>query len=133
MENQKASSRHKPLALVDMASAFVILGLGISLSVLVFLIELIYKRIKNHYFDEDDVIVIKQQVINNVPTTFPSSEPKKVVPATFNNAKNSPDGIKNEKKTLETNNKQGLTITAEAHPIVKDQPRQHEQGIPGKI
>ena len=50
MEYQKASSRHKALSLVDMSSAFVVLGLGISLSILVFLIELVYKRINDHYF-----------------------------------------------------------------------------------
>ncbi len=50
MENQKASSRHKALSLVDMSSAFVVLGLGISLSILVFLIELVYERINDHYF-----------------------------------------------------------------------------------
>ena len=49
MEYQKASSRHKALSLVDMSSAFVVLGLGVSLSILVFLIELIYKRINDHY------------------------------------------------------------------------------------
>ena len=56
MENQKASSRHKTLSLVDMSSAFVVLGLGISLSILVFLIELIYKRINDHYFTVVDRI-----------------------------------------------------------------------------
>ncbi len=50
MENQGASARQKALSLVDMSSAFVILGLGISLSILVFLIELVYKRINDHYF-----------------------------------------------------------------------------------
>ena len=50
MENQLAEANIKPLSLVDMSCAFVILGLGISLSLLVFLIELIYKRINDHYF-----------------------------------------------------------------------------------
>ena len=67
MENQQASARIKPLSLVDMSSAFVILGLGISLSVLVFLIELIYKRIKDHYFTDHDIeerspVVAKKKV-----------------------------------------------------------------------
>ena len=53
MENQQATAHVKPLSLVDMSSAFVVLGLGISLSILVFLIELIYKRIKDHYFTDD--------------------------------------------------------------------------------
>ena len=39
MENQKGSVHVKPLSLWDMSSAFVILGLGISLAILVFLIE----------------------------------------------------------------------------------------------
>lgn len=50
MENQGASARQKALSLVDMSSSFVILGLGISLSILVFLMELIYNRINAHYF-----------------------------------------------------------------------------------
>ena len=49
MENQKGSARAKPLTLVDMSSGFVVLGLGVSLSILVFLIELIYKRMKDYY------------------------------------------------------------------------------------
>ena len=61
IENQQASSRLKALSLVDMSSAFVVFGLGISLSLLVFLIELIYKRVKGHYFTEheNNVKVIK--------------------------------------------------------------------------
>ena len=61
IENQQASSRLKALSLVDMSSAFVVFGLGISLSILVFLIELIYKRVKGHYFTEHEnkVKVIK--------------------------------------------------------------------------
>ena len=52
MKNQKALSHQKPLSLVDMSSAFVVLGLGISLSILIFLLELIFKRIKDHYFTD---------------------------------------------------------------------------------
>ena len=53
MKNQKASSHQKPLSLVDMSSAFVLLALiGISLSILIFLLELIFKRIKDHYFTD---------------------------------------------------------------------------------
>ena len=48
-----ASSRQKALSLADMASAFVVLGLGVSLAVLVYLFELIYKRINDHFFPED--------------------------------------------------------------------------------
>jgi hypothetical protein len=50
MEHQKASSHQKPLSLVDMASAFVVLGFGISLAILVFLIEVIFMRINDRYF-----------------------------------------------------------------------------------
>ena len=45
MENQRGSARAKRLSLVDLSSAFVLLGLGTSLAVLVFLFELIFKRI----------------------------------------------------------------------------------------
>ena len=51
MNNQKASSGQKALSLIDMSSAFVLFGLGISLSILVFLLELIYTRISDHYFN----------------------------------------------------------------------------------
>ena len=50
MENNQASARIKPLTLVDMSSAFVVFGIGMSLAILIFLLELIYKRIKDHYF-----------------------------------------------------------------------------------
>ena len=50
MENQKGSARARRLLLVDMSSAFVVLGIGISFSLLVFLTELVYERIKAHYF-----------------------------------------------------------------------------------
>ena len=46
MENQGASARLEALSLVDMASAFVVFGLGISLSILSILFELVYKGIK---------------------------------------------------------------------------------------
>ena len=67
MENQAASARIKPLSLVDMSSAFVVLGLGLSLAVLVFLLELIYKRIQDHYFTDHDIeerspVVAKKKV-----------------------------------------------------------------------
>ena len=45
MENQQADARQKALSLVDMSSAFVVLGLGLSLAILVFLLELVYKCI----------------------------------------------------------------------------------------
>ena len=44
MKSQQVSASIKPLSLVDMSSAFVILGLGISLAILVFIFELIIKR-----------------------------------------------------------------------------------------
>ena len=50
MENQQPDTRARPLNLMDMASSFIILGIGISLSTLVFLIELVYERINDHYF-----------------------------------------------------------------------------------
>ena len=66
MENQnKASSHVKPLSLVDMSSAFFILALGLSVAFLVFLLELIYKRIKDHYFDEitDTVLMCTKKTV----------------------------------------------------------------------
>ena len=60
MKNQKKeSARIKPLSLVDMSSAFVLFGLGISVSILVFLLELIYKRINDHNFTDDKVVEIR--------------------------------------------------------------------------
>ena len=46
-------------------------GLGISLSILVFLLDLIYKRIHNHYFavDHDKVVkVVKANVVKPTDT-----------------------------------------------------------------
>ena len=48
IENYKKSARQKSLSLVDMSSAFVVFGIGASLSILVFLVELIFKRIHYH-------------------------------------------------------------------------------------
>ena len=61
MNNKKGSARQKALSLVDMSSSFVVFGLGVSLSVFVFLLELIYKRIKDHCLDTDDGIKPVQQ------------------------------------------------------------------------
>ena len=66
MENQGASARQKALSLVDMSSAFVVLGLGVSLSILVFLIELIYKRINDHYFTHREIPAPAPRVIRHV-------------------------------------------------------------------
>ena len=49
MENQTPDARAKPLTLTDMTSCFIILGLGLSLSFFVFLLENIFKRINYHY------------------------------------------------------------------------------------
>ena len=49
MENQNTQAGHKALALLDMSFAFVILGIGLSLSILVFLLEIIYKRIQTRF------------------------------------------------------------------------------------
>ena len=66
MENQGASARIEALSLVDMSSAFVVFALGVSLSILVFLLELIYKRIKDHCLNTDDSVKPVQQK----PTAF---------------------------------------------------------------
>lgn len=50
MKNQLPDARARPLTLNDMLSAFILLGLGISLAILVYLLELIYKRINDHFF-----------------------------------------------------------------------------------
>jgi len=42
MENQKMSAGQKKLTLVDMSSAFIVFGLGVCLSILVFIFELIF-------------------------------------------------------------------------------------------
>lgn len=46
MENQKGSVRIKPLSLTDLSSAFIILGLGLSFSFLVFIIERFVHAVK---------------------------------------------------------------------------------------
>ena len=60
MENQKGSVRVKPLSLTDLSSAFVVLGLGISLAFLVFLIERIIHVAKtnNRFRRKNNVLVV---------------------------------------------------------------------------
>lgn len=59
MENQKGSVHVKPLSLWDLSSAFVVLGLGISLAILVFLIErIICVAAKTHNQSHISVLVI---------------------------------------------------------------------------
>ena len=48
MENQTPDARAKPLTLTDMASCFIVLGIGTSFSFLAFLIEQIYKKTSDH-------------------------------------------------------------------------------------
>ena len=45
---QRTSSRQVPIRLVDLISAFLILGVGLGLAVLTFLLEHIYSRIRAH-------------------------------------------------------------------------------------
>ena len=94
MKNQQASAHVKPLSLVDMSSAFVVLGLGTSLAVLVFLIELIYKRINDHYFTHHDKIKV---VKARAPVVKPANGSKKGLLGGFhlqvNKIKQMPDTI----------------------------------------
>ena len=82
MKNQKGSARAKSLALVDMSSAFVVLGLGISLSLLVFITEVISKRIQNHYFHHQCEDHNRQKVIQQPNDKQMKSESKPSVEAT---------------------------------------------------
>ena len=56
IENQQASDHVRPLSLVDMSSAFVVLGFEISF-VLLFLIEVVSRRIRDHYSTKVEVEV----------------------------------------------------------------------------
>lgn len=86
MKNQKASSHQKPLSLVDMSSAFVLLALiGISLSILIFLLELIFKRIKDHYFTDHKQV--DQTPLN--PLQFKQGQQKHFTPKSNNLVGNS--------------------------------------------
>ena len=58
MENQKTSSRQKALSLIDLSNAFVLYGVGVGLAVLVFLVELLFNRIRQH---RDELIKIEQE------------------------------------------------------------------------
>ena len=59
MENQKGAVGVKPLSLKDMSSAFIVLGLGISLAFLVFLIERIIFRFthRHHHRNRRNILV----------------------------------------------------------------------------
>ena len=58
MDNQQASAQQKSLTLLNMSSAFLIFALGTSIATLVFIIELISKRIQDHYFTDYKVCPI---------------------------------------------------------------------------
>ena len=45
MENQKGSASFKALSLWGMSSAFIVLDFGLSLATLVFLLEIVHKRL----------------------------------------------------------------------------------------
>jgi len=63
MENQQPDTRAKPLTLSDMTSCFIVLALGYSISVFVFLLELIYDKITSRFFRHQ---VTKVHPISNV-------------------------------------------------------------------
>ena len=112
MENQQASARVKPLSLVDMSSAFVVLGLGISLAFLVFLLELIYKRIQDHYFTD-------HEKVKATKTPVKKGNAHKIVPiankgSSATNLKQKENGIPAAKASADTNNKK-VTISVEVH------------------
>ena len=58
MENQKGSVRIKPLSLTDLSSAFIILGLGLSFSFLVFIIERFVHAVKIYRRSGIKIIVL---------------------------------------------------------------------------
>ena len=112
MENQQASARVKPLSLVDMSSAFVVLGLGISLAFLVFLLELIYKRIQDHYFTD-------HEKVKATKTPVKKGNAHKILPiankvSSAKNLKQKENGIPAAKASADTNNKK-VTISVEVH------------------
>ena len=68
-----SSAGHKKLSLTDMSSAFVIYGLGLSLGVLVFLIELIFDRIKLHRRSAAVTEDKRQKVITSIVAVLAES------------------------------------------------------------
>jgi len=87
MENQKGSVRVKPLSLTDLSSAFVVLGLGISLAFLVFLIERIIHVAKTNsqFRHKNDVLVVAPAPtvisLNHSPTNAILPFPEQLPPS----------------------------------------------------
>ena len=109
MKNQQASAHVKALSLTDMSSAFVLLGLGLSLAVLVFLIELIYKRIKDNYFTVQGVptTVIRHPIVQTNKTDTNNKPPNPALQAPKTAAQSihpgPPAGVQNTEKPPKTN------------------------------
>ena len=110
MKNQQASAHVKALSLTDMSSAFVILGLGLSAAVLVFLIELIYKRINDHYFTVQGVptTVIRHPIVQTNKTDTNNKPPNPALQAPKTAAQSiqpavAPAVVQNTEKPPKTN------------------------------
>ena len=122
MKNQKASSHQKPLSLVDVSSAFVVLALGISLSILVFLLELIFKRINDHYFADN------HKQVNTIPARpleFKRRQQKRFVPKSNNRV--STKKIQSAPAKMMS----GEPIIPKARPVVHNiKPQGHSKVVP---
>ena len=94
MKNQLPDARARPLTLNDMLSAFIVLGLGISLAILVYLLELIYKRINDHFHTND-------KPIQNRPLRTMNGQENKVLSA---NRKQGDSKIPDRVPVVESNN-----------------------------
>ena len=98
MANQQASARIRPLSLLELSPAFVLLGLGISLAVLVFLLELIYKRINDHYFSNTGTV---HKIIIKAPSKPPGDKKGRAIKGRTTSAKNKQGNAAATSKTLD--------------------------------
>ena len=76
MENQKPNIRQKSLSLIDMSSAFLVFGFGLSLAFTVFLVELLCGYLqKNKKRNNDVPPVANQRHILAIEATPPANAP----------------------------------------------------------
>lgn len=74
--NRVAGSRYKEMSFFSLSGAFCMLAIGHGLALLAFLVELIYKRIKQHiYFDVIDDDDGRNQQVTNKEEIHPIAPP----------------------------------------------------------
>ena len=121
MENQKPNIRQKSLSLIDMSSAFLVFGFGLSLAFTVFLVELLFGCLqKNKKNNKDLPPMANQRHILAIEATPPAKAP----------SANNDDELPNTDsviKTIEDNIKQQSSSVAAAALVSTKRIEQEEK------